>query len=90
MMPCRTGSLKRAQFEALILRQMLTDSGIARSTTLGDDRGLDDSENNALSGGSGADMVQSIFVDTLAQTVADADRTGLGHMLETSLRGITK
>ena len=76
-----------AQFEALILRQMLTDSGIARSTTLGD---TDDSEGSAPSGRSGADFVQSMFVDTLAQTVAEADRTGLGHMLENSLRGILK
>jgi hypothetical protein len=79
-----------AQFEALMLRQMLTDSGIARSTTLGDDSGLDQSEGSALSGTAGADFVQSMFVDTLAQTVAEADRTGLGHMLETSLRGILK
>jgi len=79
-----------AQFEALILRQMLTDSGIARSTTLGDDGGPDETEGGAMSGRSGADMVQSMFVDTLAQTVAGADRTGLGHMLETSLRGKLK
>ena len=79
-----------AQFEALLLRQMLTDSGIARSVTLGDDRGLDDSEGSAMSFSSGADMVQSMFVDTLAQTVAEADRTGLGYILETSLRGILK
>jgi hypothetical protein len=79
-----------AQFEALILRQMLTDSGIGRSTTLGDDGGLDETQGGVLSGRSGADMVQSMFVDTLAQTVAEADRTGLGHMLEISLRGIAK
>ena len=79
-----------AQFEALMLRQMLTDSGIARSTTLGDDGGLDQPEGSAPSGTSGADIVQSMFVNTLAQTVAEADRTGLGHMLETSLRGILK
>jgi Rod binding domain-containing protein len=79
-----------AQFEALMLRQMLTDSGIARSTTLGDDGGLDSSEGSAPSDTSGADFVQSMFVDTLAQTVAEADRSGLGHMLEISLRGIPK
>jgi hypothetical protein len=79
-----------AQFEALILRQMLTGSGVARSTTLGDDGGLSETQSDALSGRSGADMVQSMFVDTLAQTVAEADRTGLGHMLEISLRGIAK
>jgi hypothetical protein len=79
-----------AQFEALILRQMLSDSGIARSTTLGDDGSPDESAGGALSGRAGADMVQSMFVDTLAQIVAKADRTGLGHMLETSLRGIVK
>ena len=79
-----------AQFEALILRQMLSDSGMARSTTLGDDGGPDDSEGGVFSGRAGADMVQSIFVDTLAQTVAAADRTGLGHTIETSLRGILK
>jgi hypothetical protein len=79
-----------AQFEALILRQMLTDSGIARSSMLGDDGGLDGSEDGAMSGRTGADMVQSMFVETLAQTVADADRAGLGHLLETSLRGIPK
>jgi len=77
-----------AQFEALILRQMLTDSGIARNATLGDDGDPDDSESDALSSRSGGDMVQSMFVDTLAQTVAAADRNGLGHTLESSLRGI--
>jgi hypothetical protein len=79
-----------AQFEALLLRQMLADSGIGRSATLGDERGLDDSSGGAVSYGSGSDMVQSMFVDTLAQTVAAADRTGLGQLLETSLRGILK
>lgn len=78
-----------AQFEALILRQMLSDSGIARSTMLGDDGSLDDSE-GAPSSTSGDDFVQSMFVNTLAQTVAEADRTGLGHMLENSMRGILK
>jgi hypothetical protein len=79
-----------AQFEAVILRQLLTDSGIARNATLGDDSSSDESESDALSGRSGGDMVQSMFVDTLAQTVAAADRTGLGQMLESSLRGMQK
>jgi hypothetical protein len=79
-----------AQFEALILRQMLSDSGIAHSTSVCDDGGPDESEGGALSGRAGADMVQSMFVDTLAQTVAAADRSGLGRILENSLRGILK
>ena len=79
-----------SQFEALILRQMLTDSDIARSTTLGDDGSPDESDGGALRGRAGADMVQSMFVDTLAQTVAAADRSGLGRVLENSLRGILK
>ena len=79
-----------AQFEALILRQMLTDAGIARTTPLGASGNPDDAGDTALSGSSGADIVQSMFIDTLAQTIAEADRTGLGHVLETSLRGISK
>jgi hypothetical protein len=79
-----------AQFEALVLRQMLTDSGISRSATLGDESSSDDTEADTTIGRSGADVVQSMFVETLAQTVADADRTGLGHMLEISLRGVQK
>jgi hypothetical protein len=79
-----------AQFEALMLKQMLTEAGVGRSAALGLNVGAGDDDDAEAGGGPGADLMQSMFVDALAQAVAGADRAGLGHVLETSLRGITK
>jgi len=81
-----------AQFEALMLRQLLTEAGIGRSASLARLGGADDGGESGDGGkdfgnGAGADMTQSMFVDALAQAVAGADRSGLGHLLESSLRG---
>ena len=82
-----------AQFEALMLKQMLTDAGVGRSLqTLYAHSDVNDSSNidGQTSGGTGADLMQSMFVDALAQAIAGSDRTGLAHELETSLRGVAK
>ena len=79
-----------AQFEALMLKQMLTDAGIGRSTLLGRSAESGDDDGGDVVGSSGADVMQSMFVDALAQAVAGSDRAGLAHVLETSLRGIAK
>lgn len=82
-----------AQFEALMLKQMLTDAGIGRSPQTHDAQFNDGDGPDAgdqTSGGVGADMMQSIFVDALAQAIAGSDHAGLAHELETSLRGVAK
>ena len=78
-----------AQFEALMLKQMLTDAGIARNAALGGSGGADD-DDGLIGGCAGADVLQSMFVDALAQAVAGSDRAGLAHVLESSLRGVAK
>jgi Rod binding domain-containing protein len=79
-----------AQFEAMMLRQMLTDAGIGQNRAVA--RGIDsnDDEGGDIAGGSETDVMQSMFVDALAQAVAGSDRAGLAHELETSLRGTSK
>jgi hypothetical protein len=82
-----------AQFEALMLKQMLTDAGVGRSLQSREAQyEADDGEDISghPSGGTGADLMQSMFVDALAQAIAGSDRTGLAHELETSLRGVAK
>lgn len=81
-----------AQFEALMLKQMLTDAGIGRSLQTHDKFNDGDGADagDQTSGGVGADMMQSIFVDALAQAIAGSDHAGLAHELETSLRGVAK
>jgi Rod binding domain-containing protein len=79
-----------AQFEALMLKQMLTDAGIGRTVSLSHSADSDADDGGDVSGSAGADMMQSMFVDALAQAVAGSDRAGLAHVLETSLRGIAK
>jgi hypothetical protein len=78
-----------AQFEALMLRQMLMEAGIGRSNAVANVGGDDDDAEGgiALGAGAGADFTQSMFVDALAQAIAGADRSGLGHLLESTLRG---
>ncbi len=79
-----------AQFEALVLRQMLTEAGVGRTASLAGVGGDNDSDGDgsiAFGTGAGADLTQSMFVDALAQAVAGADRSGLGHLLESTLRG---
>ena len=78
-----------AQFEALMLRQLLTEAGVCLTTSLAGVGGdNDDGDGGIASGtGAGADLTQSMFVDALAQAVAGADRSGLGHLLESTLRG---
>jgi hypothetical protein len=78
-----------AQFEALMLRQVLTEAGVGRTASLavvGGDTDGDDGE-SAFGSGAGAEFTQSMFVDALAQVVAGADRSGFGHLLESTLRG---
>jgi hypothetical protein len=82
-----------AQFEALMLKQMLTDAGVGRTLqTRGAQFNDGDGEGAAdqTSGGAGADLMQSVFVDALAQAIAGSDHAGLAHELETSLRGVAK
>jgi Rod binding domain-containing protein len=79
-----------AQFEALMLKQMLIDAGVGRSASFGRSADSDDDDGGDIGGGAGADMMQSMFVDALAQAVAGSDHSGLAHVLETSLRGISK
>ena len=79
-----------AQFEALMLKQLLTDAGVGRSSSFGRTFGSDDEDAGELDGASGADIAQSMFVDALAQAVAGSDRAGLGHVLAASLRGGAK
>ena len=82
-----------AQFEALMLQQMLTEAGIGRSAPvagIGSDNDEVDSEGGiAFGAGAGADLTQSMFVNALAQAVAGADHFGIGQMLESTLRGTT-
>lgn len=82
-----------AQFEALMLEQMLTEAGVGRSLQSRDATANDgDGEDvtSQTSGGAGADMMQSVFVDALAQAIAGSDHAGLAHELEVSLRGVAK
>lgn len=81
-----------AQFEALMLKQMLTEAGVGRTASLArvgdaDDGGESGDGGIDFGNGTGADVTQSMFVDALAQAVAGADRSGLGHLLESTLRG---
>lgn len=81
-----------AKFEALMLKQVLTEAGVGRSASLArigsaDDGGEPGEGGIDLGNSAGADFTQSMFVDALAQAVAGADRSGLGHLLESSLRG---
>jgi hypothetical protein len=75
-----------AQFEALMLKQMLTEAGIGRSISLERTIGTDGEDAGEMDGAPGADITQSMFVDALAQAVAGSDRAGLGHVLAASLR----
>jgi len=81
-----------AQFEALMLKQMLTDAGIARNAALGGSGscGGADEDDGLIGGGAGADVLQSMFVDALAQAVAGSDHAVLAHVLESSRRGVAK
>ncbi|HEY5095753.1 MAG TPA: hypothetical protein VII69_11610 [Candidatus Eremiobacteraceae bacterium] len=82
-----------AQFEALMLKQMLTDAGVGRSLQSREAQSeADDGEDisGQPSGGTGDDLMESMFVDALAQAIAGSDRTGLAHELEASLRGVAK
>ena len=78
-----------AQFEALMLRQMLTEAGIGRTASPAAVGGDDDDGDGGIGfgTGAGADFTQSMFVDALARAVAGADRIGVGHLLESTLRG---
>jgi len=82
-----------AQFEALMLKQMLTDAGVGRNLQTRDaqvDDGNAEDAGGQTSGGAGVDMMQSIFVDALAQAIAGSDHAGLAHVLETSLQGAVR
>ena len=70
-----------------MLRHMLTDAGIGRTAAIVDG-GLDEdnADGRVVGAGAGADFMQSMFVDALAQAVAGADRFGVGHVLESTLR----
>ena len=79
-----------AQFEALMLKQMLIDAGVGRGASLGRSAESDDDGGGDIGGSTGADVMQSMFVDALAQAVAGSDHSGLAHVLGTSLRGNSK
>jgi hypothetical protein len=76
------------QFEAVMLKQMLTEAGVGRRIRLDNDVDDGGSLGDDRSGATD-DMLQSMFADALAQAVAGADRAGLGHALENSLRVAT-
>jgi len=54
------------------------------------DDGDSETMDSQASGSTGADVMQSMFVDALAQAIAGSDRAGLAHELELSLREAAK
>lgn len=75
------------QFEALLLRQLFTEAGVGRSPVAVSDPDAEGDDDSGSSSAPRTDVMQSIFVDAMAQAVAGADRLGIGRTLETSLRG---
>ncbi len=78
------------QFEAVLIKQTLVEAGVGKTSRFTVDADEEDGAAgaSASSDSSGSDVMQSLFADSVAQAIANADRSGLGRSLSEYLEKV--